>query len=78
MRHEVFNWRGEPIPDIRQWCRDRNDDWVEYHYHQVHWLPSGPQHEDWDSGMPALFYDHMRTGGNSGTYTELSRGKLGN
>ena len=74
MSYEVFNWRGEPIIDIRQWARERGEQMVRYHAERYVVVPgvTVPVKEERDGEMPESFWQGllMQHGWH---YTEVGR-----
>ena len=54
---QLFSWYGEPIKDVKQWCRDRGEqmvtyeEWVEWYGEKVFFA---------NGEMPASFWDNLR------------------
>lgn len=52
-----FSWRGKPIKDIKEWCRQRGEQMVSYE-EWVDWF--GEKVFFCHGEMPASFWDNMR------------------
>ena len=79
----VFEWRGEPIPDIKKFCKEHDYDLVRVRVKEQTKSSMGyiitirDEIEDW----PAPFYDNLRldySGGDFTTVKEIHRTKAKN
>jgi hypothetical protein len=73
--YTCFQWRGEPIRDIRAWARERGEQMVRYHAERnvvSPWVPWEVVKEECDGEMPESFWNTIAIMG-GWTYTELGR-----
>jgi len=73
-----YTWRGEPIKDIKEWCKEHKSEMVKYkNVKRIPNLFSGKIDEIVEFGeIPAEFFDCLRMTENSGMFFEISRYKI--
>lgn len=74
---ELFMWRGEPIKDIRKFCKERKCDMVRYKAKKrtPNIFNGKIDIEEKISEMPSLFFDSMRMTADC-YYIEINRYKI--